>query len=711
MASWFRTNNSGTDLDPIAVLAHRLPPELEPLAQLAYDYWWSWQPGGDELFAAIDPDAWDACEGNPVRLLLDSPPQARARAAANRAIVEGARRLVAARDADRARPFRVAAPATAERPIAYISAEFAIHRSLPIYSGGLGVLAGDLLKEASDRAVPLVGVGLFYRRGYFHQRLDPSGWQHEHTLTERRHRLPMMRVLDDRGVPLDVHVPIHGKDVVVQVWRVQVGRVPLFLLDSDVPANGPVERWITAQLYVGDREVRLMQYALLGIGAVRALAAMGIDPALVHLNEGHAALAAVELARPALGRGARFADAIAEARARVVFTTHTPLAAGNEVYGAAELSRALGPIGAALGVRDEDLFALGASGSDQPSFGMTQCALRASRSANAVSRRHGEIARAMWQPLFGTKTVDEVPITHVTNGVHVGTWMAAPMRALLARHLGLEWRWAGLDEISDDELWTVRNQLRAALVERVRTRSVIDRLARGESVAYAEEAARTFDPHTLTVGFARRIASYKRLHLLVHDAARTLALLRGAKPLQVVIAGKAHPRDTDAKRLVQRIFALKGEPLAAARVVFLEDHDMGMAAELVAGCDVWINLPRPPLEASGTSGMKAMLNGGLHLSVLDGWWAEAFDGKNGWGIHSESGPDEAAQDARDADALYGLIEREVVPLYYDRDERGLPRGWIQRIRASMRSLAPRFNSGRMLEDYLARVYAPPSAAR
>jgi starch phosphorylase len=675
-----------------------LPDALAPLELLAHDYWWSWQPDGEALFRAVDPDGWDACNGNPLRLLREASAQTLERAAGDAALVARAERLANARAADRARPCADAAPATAARPIAYISAEFAIHRSLPIYAGGLGVLAGDVLKEASDRALPFVGVGLFYRGGYPHQRLDTTGWQTEHTLIERPERLPMIRMLAPDGAPLEVRVPIRGRDVVAHVWRVDVGRVPLYLLDSDVPGNGPTERWITTQLYVGDRELRLMQYALLGIGAVRALSALGIDPAIVHLNEGHAAFAALELAQPALRRGARLPEAIAEARTRIVFTTHTPLAAGNEVYDSGELARALGDFAPALGIANADLFALGDSGAGPPTFGMTQCALRVSRAANAVSRRHGEVARAMWQPLFGSKTPDAVPIVHVTNGVHAATWTAPPLRALVEHH-------GAIDRIPDDELWAVRRQLRARLVEQVRARSVSDRLARGESLAYAEEAADTFDADVLTVGFARRISSYKRLHLLVHDAARTLALLRGPRALQVVIAGKAHPRDLDGKRLLQRIFALKSEALAAARVVFLEDYDLGLAADLVAGCDVWVNLPRPPLEASGTSGMKAALNGALNLSVLDGWWLEGFDGSNGWAIRSDDTGDEAARDARDADALYGLLEREVLPQFYDRDERGLPRAWLRRMQASLRTLAPVYNTRRMLDDYLSQVYA------
>jgi len=700
-------------------LAEQLPRRLRPLARLAFNYWWSWQPEGEALWRSIDPAAWEACGHNPVRLLREIPRRTLEGAASDRDRLGRMDRLLRGLGDALAGPFAAAPPAGPESPVAFLCSEYGVHESLPIYSGGLGVLAGDLLKEASDRRLPVVAVGLLYRRGYFHQRLDPSGWQHEYWTVVTPEQLAVERAVDPKGAPVTVEVPIRSHAVRAAVWRAGVGRVPLFLLDTDVPENDPVDRFIAAQLYVGDREYRLMQYALLGIGAVRALAALGIRPAIWHLNEGHPALAALELAREAIGRGEAPDRAVEAARARVVFTTHTPVAAGNEAYLPAEIEATLGGFARELGASAPALLALGrAPGApDGAPFGMTDLALRTSRLANAVSRRHGEVARAMWAHHWPGRREADVPITYVTNGVHLPTWMAAPMRELLDRHLGPGWiehaadpsRWAGIDAISDGELWDARCRMRAELVEFARARSVADRLARGEPISYVESAARTFDPAALTLGFARRVASYKRLHLLVADAGRALALLDGPRPLQVVIAGKAHPRDDGAKRMVQAIFALKEQKSAGAHVVFLEDYDLPAARKLVAGCDVWVNLPRPPLEASGTSGMKAALNGGLNLSVLDGWWDEAFDGANGWAIRSQPGPDEAAQDARDADAFYGLLEREVVPLYHDRDEAGLPRGWLQRVRASLRSLGPAFNTSRTLRDYAARIHGPPGS--
>jgi starch phosphorylase len=707
-----------TPITPSAreVLAEQLPGPLQPLASLAFNYWWSWQPEGEELWRSIDPERWVGCSGNPVRFLRECSRRRLDEVSRDGATLARMDRLRRGLDDALAAPPVDTPPATASAPVAFLCAEYAVHASLPIYSGGLGALAGDILKEASDRRIPLVAVGLLYRRGYFHQRLDPSGWQHEYWTVATPEQLPLERVEGDDGAPLVIEVPVRRRSVRAAVWRVDVGRVPLYLLDSDLPDNSSIERFITSQLYVRDRSCRLMQYTLLGIGAVRALSAMHLSPALWHLNEGHAAASTLELARCALAAGAPLEEALRSARDRTIFTTHTPVAAGNESYSADDVQETLGGLLHELSPDPEPVLALG-RGAGTEGFGLTVLALRMSRAANAVSRRHGEVARAMWSQLWPERLVAEVPIVHVTNGVHLPTWMANPMRALLDRHLDpgwLEhpadpWRWAGIGAIPDAELWAVRNRLRAELVEFVRTRSVADRLARGEPIDYVEQAALKFDPQVLTVGFARRVASYKRLHLLVASTARALALLAGPRPIQVVIAGKAHPADDGAKRMVQSIFALKHQPLAGARVAFLEDYDLDMARKIVAGCDVWVNLPRPPLEASGTSGMKAMLNGALNLSVLDGWWSEGFQGTNGWAIRSEPGPDEAIQDARDADALYCLLEQEVVPLFHERDALGIPAGWVQHIKTSLRSLGPTFNTARTLSDYLVQMY--PSTTR
>ena len=701
-----------------ADLAGRLPGELASLARIAYNYRWCWFAGGKDVFRSIDEGRWELCGENPVRLLQEVSGEALARAAGDRALLARVASLEEAFATDLRRP--PAGAVAPERPIAFFCAEFGVHQSLPIYSGGLGALAGDLLKEASDQALPLVAVGLMYRQGYFRQRLEVTGWQQEYWVDVDPERLPAALVRAPDGRPLMISLPIRGGEVRAQIWRLAVGRVPLFLLDADLPENGRLERWITSQLYVADPITRLSQYALLGVGGARALAALGIDPALVHLNEGHAAFAVLELARAEAARGASVEAALEAARQRTVLTTHTPVAAGNETYSGEEVIGTVGDLMAELGIDPEALLRLGRYDpeDDGEPFGMTTFSLRMSRAANGVSRRHGAVAREMWRGLWPGRAVEAVPIIHVTNGVHLPTWVGPPIRRLLDRHFGDEWlwrasdvaTWEALDAVPDAELWDARREQRAELVEFVKERSGIDRLAERQPRAGIEAAARAFDPDVLTIGFARRNATYKRLGLLSHDPDRALALLAGPRPVQFVLAGKAHPSDEEGKRAVQELFRFKDAPHVAERVVYLHDYDLGMAARLVRGCDLWLNLPRPPFEASGTSGMKAVINGGLNLSVLDGWWAEAYDGTNGWAIDGEVHPDAAAQDARDAAALYDLLEQQVIPTFYDRDADGLPRSWLARARASMRTLAPGFCAGRMLDDYLVRVYAPATAS-
>ena len=710
-------NDGSSDVSrAVGELAERLPASLAPLARLAYNYRWSWLPGAAELFESIDPERFKLCLQNPVRLLQEASTESLRRAAADTALVERASVLEAAVDADME---RAPDPAFAiDGPVAFLCAEYGVHISLPVYSGGLGALAGDLLKEASDRGLPMVAVGLMYRKGYFRQRIDGGGWQHEYWIDTDPQRLPAALVTDESGEPLTVTVPIYDANVVAQIWRVNVGRVPLFLLDTDRPENGPLERWITTRLYVADERTRLSQYILLGVGGVRALRAVGIEPAVVHLNEGHAALAPLELAGEALRAGESLESALAAAKSRTVFTTHTPVPAGNDTYPGDEAQRAIGRLAEELSTPVSDVIALGRTNpgdTDQP-FGVTQAALRLSRAANAVSRRHGEVAREMWHELWPDRPLDEVPIGYVTNGAHFPTWVGTPMRELLDRHLGPEWLdraadrdlWSAVDQISDAELWEVRERQRAELVSFIRQRSTDDRLARSDSLEYVEAAARAFDPDVLTIGFARRVATYKRLGLLMRDPEWTMSLLGGDRPVQVVLAGKAHPRDDEAKRSVQALFGLKHARIIGERVVFLDDYDLDVGARLVRGCDVWLNLPRPPLEASGTSGMKAAINGALQVSVLDGWWAEAYDGDNGWGLPGDVDHDHDAQDNRDAGALHRVFDDEVLPAFYERDSGGLPVVWLARMRASLRTLGPRFCATRMLAEYASGPYRSAS---
>jgi glycogen phosphorylase len=699
-----------------AALVERVPPELVPLARAAYNLRWSWTPGGAETFAAIDPHRWQLSAENPIRLLTEAPTDALRRAARHPALPGRAAALEAEIEDDLARPAATAGPATPERPVAFFCAEYGIHASLPIYSGGLGALAGDILKEASDRALPFVAVGLMYHQGYFRQRIDASGWQHESWVQTDPERQPAALVTGEDGEPLTVSVPVGDEEIVAQVWRVDVGRVPLYLLDADRPENSQVARWISSRLYIGGRDLRLGQYALLGVGGMRALRAMGIEPCVVHLNEGHAALTSLELVRGELADGVGLEEALAAARARTVFTTHTPVPAGNDTYEPSQIAASLGRLADGVGLELDDLLALGRThpNDDREPFGVTQFALRTSRSANGVSRRHGEVARGMWSALWPERSVDDVPIGHVTNGVHLPTWLGGPMRALLDRHLGDGWldraddpaTWEPIDDVDDAELWAVRNEQRAELAAWARERSVADRLGRDEPREYAE--APGFGPDVLTIGFARRLATYKRLHLLLRSADRIADLLGGERSIQILLAGKAHPKDEEAKHTLQALFSRKGIPQIGRSVAYIEDYDLSIGARLTRGCDVWMNVPRPPLEASGTSGMKSAVNGGLQLSVLDGWWAEAYDGTNGWALSGKVDDDHDAQDARDADELLRLLRDEVVPEFYDRDADGLPRAWLARTKASLRTNGPAFSASRMLRDYVDRIYAEPT---
>jgi starch phosphorylase len=694
-----------------SALRSRLPEPLHALADIAYNYRWSWTPGGPELLASVDPRRWELCLGNPVRLIEEVHPDRWRRLAGDPDFVarlHGLERAIAERLAEP----KLTEPVTEDRPAAFFCAEFAIHKSLPVYSGGLGVLAGDILKEASDMGLPLVAVGLMYRHGYFRQRIDASGWQHEYWVETDPDRVPAALVIGADGLPVTITVPIGAREVVAQIWRVDVGRVPLLLLDADRPENDLTDRWITSRLYVGDAGMRLGQYALLGIGGVRALHALGVEPGVVHLNEGHAALACLEMAR---AEGGPVDDAFEAVRRRTVFTTHTPVPAGNDTYPPAQMAEVLGGIADQLGVDPYDLVRRGRTHPEEDAepFGVTQFALRASRIANGVSARHGEVAREMWQDLWPDRPVEDVPIRHVTNGAHIPTWVGAPMRELLDRHLGGGWTdraidhatWEGLDAIPDAELWAARRTQRAQLLDVVRERSVTDRLARGDSAEYVQAAVDALDPDYLTIGFARRVATYKRLDLLLRDVDRALALLGDDdRPVQLILAGKAHPKDEDGKRLVHRLFEMKSHLEVGRRVVYLDDYDLALGAAMVRGCDVWVNVPRPPLEASGTSGIKSAQNGGLQLSVLDGWWPEAFDGTNGWAIPGEVDHDHGAQDWRHAHELYRLLQDEVVPTFYDRDGEDLSRTWLEMVRNSLRTIGPEFGARRMLRDYAERIY-------
>ena len=713
----FRTTAGAADLAARAAdLADHLPEGLKPLAPVAYNYRWSWLPGGEDVLREINPHRWELAAGNPVRFLSDLWPSTRANADRDEVLKERVRELAARASAALEAP--AGAGDAVSGPIAYMCAEYGVHASLPLYSGGLGVLAGDTLKEASDRGLPVVAVGLLYRRGYHRQRLDTSGRQLEYWVVNDPKGLPMARVTTD-GKPLKLSVEVFGRETWFQVWRVDVGSVPLLLIDSEVPENDHVQRWYTSRLYEGERPLRLAQYALLGIGGVRVLRALGIEPATFHLNEGHPALAALEVAAGDVAAGASADAALARVRERFVFTTHTPVPAGNETYGSDELLAAVPDLPARLGLDTEaflDLFRTTPGDASEPP-GLSQLAIRVSRARNAVSELHGRVARAMWRPMFAGASEDDVPITHVTNGAHLPTFLSEPFRALFDRYLGEGWErragdprtWEPVASIPNADLWHARCTAREQLIAYTRQKSELDRLQRGESIEYVRGAATTLDAGALTLGFARRLALYKRVYLLSFDDARATRIFTAGPPVQLVVAGKAHPRDEDGKNALRDVFALKrSSSEIASRVIVLEDYDISVARQLVAGCDVWINLPRRPMEASGTSGMKSTFNGGLQLSVLDGWWAEAFDGANGWAIAPREDLDPEAQDEHDATAFYDLLERDVIPLFYDRGEDDVPHGWCELIKRALATCAPRFTTARMLGEYVERIYGSGS---
>jgi starch phosphorylase len=701
----------------------RLPAALERLRDIAYNLWWAWSPVGSELFARIDPDLWGAVHGNPIDMLSRVDQATLEELAVDDAFTS---HLEAAwqtfqRYMQREGWFSRTFPDAAGARIAYFSMEYGLHECLPVYSGGLGVLAGDHLKTASDLGLPLVGVGLAYAEGYFRQVLNADGWQGERYPINDWHRMPVLPVMDGgKRLIIRVHYP-HG-DVLAQIWKVQVGRVPLLLLDANLEANAPADRSITGPLYGGDQEFRVRQEIMLGIGGIHALEAVGLSPTVCHMNEGHSAFLAIErVGRTMRDRGVSFAVAAEACSAGNMFTTHTPVPAGNDAFEPALVKRYLEPYRAALGLSEHDMLALGrVDANDQSaSFSMPVLALRAADHYNGVSELHGEVSRKMWQAIWPDLPTHEIPIESITNGVHTASWVAAEVGALYTRYLGPRWAelcddadvWARVNEVPDGELWAVHEHRRHRLVQIARRRLRTAAERRGASPDELALCDEVLDPAALTIGFARRFATYKRATLLFTDLERVKRLLGDPeRPVQLVFAGKAHPQDRGGKELIRSIVHATRDAGLRGKVVFLEDYDMRVARAMTSGVDVWLNTPRRPLEASGTSGMKAASNGGLNVSVLDGWFAEAWREHGadiGWAIgRGEEYPD-ASGDAREAELLYDLLEREVVPLFYARDGMGrMPRAWIKRMKSAIAKLVPQFNTARMVRQYTARFYVP-----
>lgn len=690
----------------------------EKLFEIARNLHWSWTAEVRAIFRDIDAQLFRAVYHNPIAFLKRLPPaqiEERVGDLELHARIDRALRQLQTYLHTEGTWALTHAGALGARPVAYFCAEFGVHESIPIYSGGLGILAGDHLKSASDLGIPLVGVGLLYHQGYLRQELDKNGWQQDIMEPFDVAELPLQPAHDVRGEPVRISVELPGRLLHARALEARVGRVRLLLLDARDPENSEADRSITARLYGGDQRMRIQQELLLGVGGMRALEALGISPSVVHLNEGHSVFAILEWARERRVRdGLGPMDAIREAGAATVFTSHTPVEAGHDYFPADLAAEHLGPLAQGLGLSVGDVLGLGRHRPEDPheSFCPTILALRCARKSNGVSALHGGVARRMWQNLFPGRRLEEVPIGHVTNGVHVGTWLAPEMAELFSRHLGPGWShaisrpelWQNLEELDEGELWEVHRVLKARLVGYVRRRVAQQRARLG----YEDGDPAPLDPEILTIGFARRFATYKRATLLLDDPDRLAALIRHPeRPVQIVFAGRAHPHDEGGKRFIQRIAQLEQDGRFRGRIVFIENHNMHVGRQLVQGVDAWLNTPRRPLEACGTSGQKAILNGVLNISILDGWWAEAWDGENGFGIGtgaSHVSPEE--QDRRDREATFRALETEVAPLYYARDAAGIPRAWLNRVKRAFRTLAWRFNADRMLMDYVRECYLP-----
>jgi starch phosphorylase len=697
-----------------------LPEPLESLLPIALNLRWSWDPRTVDLFRWVDPDAWADARHDPVKMLgevsrerfeelIEDGPFMGFLASVEEDLASylDEPRWYQSRDID-------APPAT----IAYLSPEFGVSEAVPIYSGGLGVLAGDHLKAASDLGVPLVALGLLYREGYFRQHLNADGWQQERYPALDPHAMPLSLLEGPDGGSLKIEVDLGSARCVAQIWRAQVGRVPLLLLDCDVEENEPEERGVTDRLYGGGTEHRLRQEIVLGIGGVRALHAAGFEPDVFHTNEGHAGFMGLERIREMVSKGGiQPAEALEAVRSATVFTTHTPVPAGIDVYSVDLMEAYFTGFAKECDLTFQELMQLGQASTvplPESSFNMAVMGMRLAARSNAVSRLHGEVSRSIFSDMWPEVPIDEVPITSVTNGVHVPTWLGPEMAEVLDRRFPPEWaesgtgRWNRIQQIPDAEFWRARERARERLVYFVRQRLRRQLMARGASEAEAAWTDDVFDPGVLTIGFARRFAPYKRGTLLLWDVDRIKALLlSGDRAIQVVLAGKAHPLDDPGKELIRELVHFAADPEVRGRFAFIEDYDMEVARVLVQGADVWLNNPRRPMEASGTSGMKAALNGCINLSVLDGWWDECYDGSNGWAIGTvETYQDPDYQDRVEANALYDLLEREVIPRFYDRPEGPVPRRWIERLKSSVETLGPFVTADRMVRDYVETLYDP-----
>ncbi len=698
-----------------------VPNELARLREIAYNLWWSWTPRARRFFSTIDTALW-ATYRNPVQLLINIEPHQWERLIEDGgAFMSDYRRLV--RDFDRymspeTTPFQQQFADYDGEPIAYFSTEFGLHECLGIYSGGLGVLSGDHAKAASDYGLPFIGIGILYRSGYFHQSVDSDGDQDHVFANYDFNRLPVSPLQSSTGRDLVVSIDLPGRDVKAKVWQLRVGRVNLYLLDTDIPENDIADRPITSQLYVRGREMRLCQELVLGIGGVHVLRELGIQPAAWHMNEGHSAFLNLERVRGFIRDGLSWDEAAKTVAADTVFTTHTPVPAGNEAFDTHLVEKYLAEYAKGVGVETKRIIDLGFSypeGGSQP-FNLTALAIRMSRYVNGVSKLHGEVSSHMWHHLFDDKTAADLPVDYVTNGVHVATWLGHDMRTLVEEEIGADWNehltdedfWAKVRDLPDKELWDAHNHQKERMIRLVRSRLVEQFARHGKSPDEMREVSAVLDPQALTIGFARRFATYKRAGLIFQDIARLKSIIMNAdRPVQIIFSGKAHPADMPGQDLVRHIFNIAFHSELAGRIIFLEDYEMRVCRHLVQGVDVWLNTPRRPREASGTSGMKAAMNGAPNLSISDGWWPEAYNSKNGWLISDGREYDnEEMQDYEDSSSFYDILEQQVVPAYYENREQGVPTDWVAIMKDSMATIIPAFSAARMLTDYTRKFYMP-----
>ena len=702
-----------------------LPRRIERLVELTYNLWWSWHPEGRGLFRMLDYGLWKAGGHNPVKILREITPEKLKAASTDPAFLALYDSVMASFDADMAATNAWFPSKHQNRligPVAYFSAEFAIHSSLPLYAGGLGILAGDICKEASDLGLPMVGVGLMYPQGYFRQRISIDGWQEEIYSRLDFDKAPLLPVFSSKGDRILASVQLGNRILVLTVWQVRVGATTLYLIDTNVEDNSPHDRDLSARLYIADREVRIQQEIVLGIGGVRILRALGIQPSLWHANEGHTAFMMLERIKEKVAAGMTFEEALRDIRTTTVFTTHTPVSAGHDVFSTDLVDKYLSDYYAQLGIKRDSVLKLGQSSHNDGGFNMTALALATSEHCNAVSRLHGVVARRMWQGYWPwAKKEEDVPIVHITNGVHVPTWVAPEMDKLFQQHLATDWverhddpeLWARVADIPDEELWKVRHKLKLKLVS-----FILELAQRGWSSRTVEAQqvvamGALLHPEVLTIGFVRRFAGYKRPALIFDDLDRLKRIVSDPwRPVQIVFAGKSHPADSPSKCSLHGVCTSAADRDFQGKIAFVSDHDMHSAHYLVAGVDVWLNNPRRMQEACGTSGMKASLNGVPHLSVSDGWWHEGYNGSNGWsigdGVH-RNGPED--EDRIDAESLYSILEQEVVPLFYERDRNGVPHGWIRLVKEVIRSVVPVYCARRMLKDYTDQLYLPQVSAQ